>query len=150
MKNYQKNSRNPSVPFSCMFEQCLSSILDKTNKGHLNNHIWSWNLNHVFKPTPFNLLLDALAQTTAYCHVMIMHHIVHCIDCVSSLFVGICPLSVDDVPTMSSMTPMKSYIIFRSARQAKPLFSFRYNPTLSLLLSFTALGQQRFICYLLR
>ena len=52
--------------------------------------------------------------------------------------------------TMSSMTPMKSYAIFRSARQAKPPCSFRYNPTLSLLLSFTALGQQRFICYLLR
>ena len=64
MKNYQKNSRNPSVPFSCMFKQCLSSVLDKTNKGHLNNHIWSWNLNLVFKPTPFNLLLDALAQNT--------------------------------------------------------------------------------------
>ena len=64
MKNYQKNSRNPSVPFSCMFEQCLSPVLDKTNKGHLNNHIWSWNLNHVFKPTSFNLVLVALAQNT--------------------------------------------------------------------------------------
>ena len=28
------------------------------------------------------MLLVALAQTTAYWHVMIMHHIVHCIDCV--------------------------------------------------------------------
>ena len=37
-------------------------------------------MNLRFKPTPFNLLLVALAQTTAYCHVMIMHHIVHCID----------------------------------------------------------------------
>ena len=64
MKNYQKNSRNPSVPFSCMFEQYLSSDLDKTNKGHLNNHISSWSLNHVFKPTSFNLLLVALAQNT--------------------------------------------------------------------------------------
>ena len=70
MKNYQKNSRNPSVPFSCMFEQCLSSVLDKKNKGHLNNHIWSWNLNLGFKPTSFNLLLDALAQNTLIlpCH----------------------------------------------------------------------------------
>src|SRR3954468_13937160 len=54
------------------------------------------------------------------------------------------------VPTMRSMTPMKNYIIFRSARQAKPPCSFRYNPTLSLLLSFTALGQQRFNCYMMR
>ena len=76
MKNYQKNSTNPSVPFSCMFEQCLSSVLDKTNKGHLNLHIWSLNLKLGFKPTSFNLLLVALAQLTAYCHVMIMHHIV--------------------------------------------------------------------------
>ena len=91
MKNYQKNSRNPSVPFSCMFEQCLSSVLDKTNKGHLNNHIWSWNLNLGFKPTSFNLLLVALAQTHSYCHVMSMHHIVHCIDCVSSVFAGVVP-----------------------------------------------------------
>ena len=39
---------------------------------------------------------------------------------------------------------------FRSVRQAKPPCSFRYNPTLSLLLSFTALGQRRFNCYMLR
>ena len=64
MKNYQKNSRNPSVLFSCLFEQCLSSVLEKTKKGHLNNHIWSWNLNLGFKPTSFNLLLVALAQNT--------------------------------------------------------------------------------------
>ena len=82
MKNYQKNSRNPSVPFSCMFEQCLSSVLDKTNKGHLNNHIWSLNLNLVFKPTSFNLLLVALAQNTFILPCHSMHHFVHCIDCV--------------------------------------------------------------------
>ena len=91
MKNYQKNSRNPSVPFSCMFEQCLSSILDKTNKGHLNNHIWSWSLNHVFKPTPFNLLLVALAQNTFILPCHSMHHTVHCIDRVSSVFAGVVP-----------------------------------------------------------
>ena len=57
MKNYQKNSRNPSVPFSCMLEQLIAA-------GNLNNHIWSLNLNLVFKPTSFNLLLVALAQNT--------------------------------------------------------------------------------------
>ena len=64
MKNYQKNSRNLFMAFSCMFGQCLSSVLDKTNKWHLTNHIWSLNLNLVFKPTSFNLLLVALAQNT--------------------------------------------------------------------------------------
>ena len=125
MKNYQKNPIYPSVPFSCMLEQLIPTDQVKSIKWHLNSHIWSLNLNLVFKPTSFNLLLVALAQTTTYCHVMIMHHIVHCIDCASSLFVGACPLSVRRVPTMCSMTPMKNYIIFRSARQAKPPCSFR-------------------------
>ena len=93
---------------------------------------------------------SCISPTHSFCHVLIMHRIVHCIDCVSFCVAGICLLSIDDVPTMSSMTSMKNYTIFRSARQAKPPCSFRYNPTLSLLLSFTALGQQRFNCYLLR
>ena len=95
MKNDQKNPIYPSVSFSCMLEQLLVTVLDKSNEWHLNNHIWSLNLNLGFKPTSFNLLLVTFAQTTAYCHVMIMHHIVHCIDCVFSLFVGACPLSVN-------------------------------------------------------
>ena len=140
MKNYQKNSRNPSVPFSCMLEQLITTVQGKSIKGHLNNHIWSLNLNLVFKPTSFNLLLVALAQNTFILTCHSMHHIVHCIDCVSFCVAGICPLSIDVIPMMRSMTPMKNYTIFRSARQAKPPCSFRYNPTLSLLLSFTALG----------
>ena len=35
-----------------------------------------FELNLGFKPTPFNLLLVALAQITSYCHVTFMHHIV--------------------------------------------------------------------------
>ena len=64
MKNYQKNSRNPSVPFSCMLEQLMAFDQVKSIKGHLFNHIWSLNLNLVFKPTSFNLLLVVLAQNT--------------------------------------------------------------------------------------
>ena len=59
--------------------------------------MWSLNLYLGFKPTSFNFLLVALAQTTTYCLVMIMHHIVHCIDCVSFSVAGNCPLSVDVV-----------------------------------------------------
>ena len=123
MKNYQKNSRNPSVPFSCMFEQCLSSVLDKTNKGHLNNHIWSLNLNLVFKPTSFNLLLVALAQNTLILPCHSMHHIVHCIDRVSSVFAGVVPPSVDVVPTMWSLTLMKTQCYLQKCQASKtPLF----------------------------
>ena len=76
MKNYQKNMKNLFMAFSCMFEQLKVAVLDHLNKWHLKCLIWSLNLNLGFKPTSFKSLLAALAQTTAYCHVMIMHHIV--------------------------------------------------------------------------
>ena len=64
MKNDQKNPFFLSVPFSCMFEQHIPTDQVKPIKWHMNNHIWSLNLNLVFKPTSFNLLLVALAQNT--------------------------------------------------------------------------------------
>ena len=81
MKNYQKNSRNPSVPFSCMLEQLIGAVQHKSIKWHLNNHIWSLNLNLVFKPTSFNLLLDALAQNTFIlpCHDHASYCALHCL-----------------------------------------------------------------------
>ena len=100
MKNYQKNMKNLVMEFSCMFEQLTTTVYDNLNQWYLKCLMWSSKLNLVFKPTPFNLLLVALAQTTAYCHVMIMHHIVHCIDCVLFCVAGICPLSIDVIPTM--------------------------------------------------
>ena len=85
MKNYQKNPIYQSVPFSCMFDQLMPADHVKSIKWHLNNHIWSLNLNFIFKPTSFNLLLVALAQNTFILPCHSMHHIVHCIDCISSL-----------------------------------------------------------------
>ena len=41
-------------------------------------------------------------------------------------------------------TCQKDRLIYQAS---KPPCSFRYNPTLSLLLSFITLGQQRFNCY---
>jgi hypothetical protein len=109
------------MAFSYMFEQLKFDVYDNLIKWHLKCLIWSLNLNLGFKPTSFKLLLVALAQIIACCHVMIMHHIVALHWLCSSLFAGNCPLLVDDVLTMRSMTPMKSYNIFRSARQATPL-----------------------------
>ena len=100
MKNYQKNSRNPSVPFSCMLEQLIAAVQHKSIKWHLNNHIWSLNLNLVFKPTSFNLLLVALAQNTFILPCHSMHHIVHCIDYVLFVCRYLSPLDrrdTDDV-----------------------------------------------------
>ena len=62
MKKYQKNSRNPSVPFSCMLEQLIASVQHKSYKGHLNNHIWSLNLNLVFKPTSVNIVASCISS----------------------------------------------------------------------------------------
>ena len=75
MKNYQKNSRNPSVPLSCMLEQLRAAVQDKSCKWHLNFHIWSLNLNLGFKPTSFNLVLGALAQNTFTINAM--HNMMH-------------------------------------------------------------------------
>ena len=138
----------------CHVHACLSKIISLFRTNYVNGiwlftyEVWIWTLGS----NQLHLIwfLVALAQTQAYCHVMIMHHIVHFIDRVFFLCCRCCPLSIDVVSTMRSMTPMKNYIIFRSARQAKPPCSFWYNPTLSLLLSFTAIGQQRFNSYMLR
>ena len=63
-----------------------------------------------------------LCKTHSYCHVIACIVLLHIVMCWLTSFsvVGVCPLLIDVVPTMSSMTPMKSYIIFRGARQAKP------------------------------
>ena len=76
MKNYEKNSRNLFMASSCIFEQPKVAVYDNLHNWHLNKPIWSLNLNLGFKPTSFNLLLVALAQSTAYCHVTFMHHFV--------------------------------------------------------------------------
>ena len=138
MKNYQKNPIFPSIQVSCMLNKLTCCLVQKDDKHYLRSQM-SLNFESLVQDSSNPSGCSYISPTHSFYQVMIMHHIVHCIDCVSSLFVGICPLSLDDVPTMSSMTPIKSYTIFRSARKAKPPCSFRYNPTLLLLLSFTTI-----------
>ena len=141
MKNYQKNSWNLFMAFSCMFEQCLSSVLDKTNKWHLTNHIWSLNLNLVFKPTSFNCVASCISSINNIlpCHYHASCYALHWL-CSFSVAVG-CPLSVDVVPTLWSLTLMKTQRYLQKCQASKTPCSFWYNPSLSLLVSFTALGQ---------
>ena len=123
MKNYQKNPKNLFMAFSCMFEQLIAPVYDNLNKWHFKCPMWSLNLNLVFKPTPFNLLLVALGQSTAYCHVTFMHHIValHWL-CFLSV-AGVCSPSVDDVPTLWSLTLMKTQCYLQKCQASKtPLF----------------------------
>ena len=70
MKNYQKNALYPSVPFSCMLEQLIVAEQGKSNAWHLNNHIWSLNLNLWFKPTSFNCVASCISSNHSIlpCH----------------------------------------------------------------------------------
>ena len=52
-----------------------------------------------------------------------MHHIVHCIDCVPFCVAGICPLSIDVIPMMWSLTLMKTQCYLQKFQASKtPLF----------------------------
>ena len=54
---------------------------------------------------------------------MIMHHIVHCIDCVPFCVAGICPLSIDVIPMTWSLTLMKTQCYLQKCQASKtPLF----------------------------
>ena len=123
MKNYQKNSRNPSVPFSCMLEQLMPTDQVKSIKWHLNNHIWSLNLNLVFKPTSFNLLLVALAQNTFIlpCHEHASYCALHWL-CFFLCCRYLSPLDRRD-PMMWSLTLMKTQCYLQKCQASKtPLF----------------------------
>ena len=81
------------------------------------------NLNLGFKPTSFNLVLGALAQNTFILPCHSMHHIVHCIDRVFSVFAGNCPLSIDVTPMMRSLTLTKTQCYLQKCQASKtPLF----------------------------
>ena len=145
MKNYQKNSIYPSVPFSCMKNEVKPTVYMKTHKGHLKCLSLELHLNPWFKWAPLNLLMFALAQTTSHIHAMIMHHIV-----AYAFFYWLStPFLLDRSCSEECLrVPVRGAVFCTLFYQAsKPPCSFRYNPTLSLLLSFIALGQQRFNCY---
>ena len=91
-------------------------------------------LECISQNTPI-LPCHSMHHIVAYCHVMIVFR---CVFRGRFCFQG--------YPWISDWRAVSYY---HSIRQAKPSCSFRYNPTLSFLLSFTALGQQWFNCYML-
>ena len=60
MKNYHKNPIYPSVPFSCMLEQLMTTVYNKSFESYLRDHIWSLNLNLWFKPSSFNMVASCI------------------------------------------------------------------------------------------
>ena len=106
--------------------------------------ILEMRLNLWFKWISPKWLLAALAKTASHLHAMIMHHIVAyaCVLIVGTVLLDrSCSEECSRVPVCGAVPPCWS------TRQANPPCSFRYNPTLLLLLSFIALGQQWFNCY---
>ena len=147
MKNDQKNPIYPSVLVSCIFKQAnlmfraeLDKALFKTT-NEFGVELW-------FKMAQTHLVVVALAQHT---------HIAMSCACIILLHIAMywlcyrCNLRGRFYSRgYSRVSSWRAVPLDHSVRQGKPPCSFRYNPTLSLLLSFIALGQQRFICYLLR
>ena len=150
MKNYQKNSRNPSVPFSCMFEQPKSAVCNNLNKWHLKCLMWSLNLNLGCKPTSSNMVASCISSiniilpcdihVSSWCIALIVFFL-----CLSVLFpLGRCCTAIvivdtDEDSMLSSEVPGKQNPLVHSD-----------TILLSRLLSFTALRQHRFNCYMLR
>ena len=78
---------------------------------------------------------SCISPTHSFYHVMIMHHIVHCIDCVLSLCCRyLSPLDSHDSDDEFDDTDEELQYL-QKCQASKPPCSFRYNPTLSLLLS---------------
>ena len=149
MKNDQKNPKNLFMALSCMFQQPKATVYENLNKWHLNIHIWNLNLNLGFKPTPCNLLLVALAQITANCHVMIMHHIMHCIDCVLPCLPVLSPLGKRGSDDEFNDTDEELYYLQKCQASKKPLFILIQSHSLASAL-FYCIKTTRSNCYVLR
>ena len=131
-------------------------------------HAWSNKLNWCFKQNkkrhfkrPYlNLEFESLIQicsntpgfscispTHSYCHVSCMHHIVaHCLVMVVSVFFAAGSASEEyrDYPNE------EPYQCIEPSGKQPTIWSYRYNPMFSLLLSFTALRQRASNCCVLR
>ena len=97
----------------------------------MNINIWNLNLNLGFKPTSFNLLLVALGQITSYCHVIIMHHIVHFIDCVLPCCWCLSPLDRRGSDDVIDDTDDDLYYLQKCQASKNPLFIPRQSHSLA-------------------
>ena len=85
--------------------------------------IWSCIWTHGSNELYATWMLVALAQTTSHIHTMIMRHTVALHWLCSLYFCRCCSLSKDVVPTLWSLTPMKSYYYLQKSQASKtPLF----------------------------
>ena len=95
---YEKWSEKSNLSIRTSFMHVKATLFCCLYQNMIKHYLRSqMSLN--FEPLVQNGLnpsgCSCISPTHSFFIVMIMHHIVHCIDCVSSLFVGACPLSVD-------------------------------------------------------
>ena len=98
----------------------------------------------VIKPTPFNLLVDALDQDTHLCHVMIMHHSVAYCHVVLMCFVVIAV--VGSAPEDNSEYPTEGQYQTTSQSGKQPPLSIPIQ-THDLASALYTAFRQRFKCY---
>ena len=144
MKNNQKNSIYPSVSFSCMKNQPIHVVYMKTHLWHLKGLNLELHLNLWFKWTSSKLNAKCISSKhiTFSCHVQASYCCIWlCL--ISTLFLLDRSYSGDRsrVPIWGAVPSLLIY------QASKPPCSFWYDPTLSLLLSFIALGQPQINCY---
>ena len=67
----KKNPKNLFMSFPCMFEQLMPTDQVNSINWHLNNHMWSLNLNLWFKPSSFNLVASCISSINIIlpCHI---------------------------------------------------------------------------------
>ena len=100
MKNYQKNSIYPSVPFSCMTNQPIHAVYTKAHLWHLKGLILELHLNLWFKwiSSKLNAKCIGSKHITYSCHIHASYCCIWlCFDCRHrSLSIGPAPESVPE------------------------------------------------------
>ena len=135
------------------FHACINNLTlmfsSKHDKALFKFIIWVWDWTFGSKwPKP--ICCSCISQNTFILPCLSMHH-----NCCLALIVfflvcrWLSPLDRRGSDDEFDDTNEEQYYL-QKCQSSKTPCSFQYNPTLLLLLSFTALGQQRFICYLLR
>ena len=122
---------------------CLMQNKENTLKGH----VWVWNLSLWFKLVQTLLVLAALANTlilpcfmhASYCRTLFGD------GCVS-VFFATGSVSEEYLDYLSE----EPYPCIEPSGKQPTIWSYRYNPMFSLLLSFTALRQRDSNCCVLR
>ena len=100
-----------------------SCCLHKSIKWHLNNHMWSLNLNRVFKPTSFNFVASCISSNHSIlpCHT----HASYC--CIALLVFLLCcrclsPLSRRRTDDEFDDTDEELYYLQKCQASKTPLF----------------------------